>query len=59
MGKQKTVAVPPEDDYDDTCSPLWESVVQLGAELPPEEWDRLPADLASRLDHYLYGSDEK
>ncbi|MEA2787760.1 MAG: hypothetical protein QOG73_166, partial [Acetobacteraceae bacterium] len=33
----------------------------LGASLPPEVWDRVPEDLASNLDHYLYrqsGEDE-
>jgi hypothetical protein len=45
-----------EDEYDDSAPPLWQAVVDLGASLPPEEWDRLPADLAANLDHYLYGS---
>lgn len=44
------------DEYDDSAPPLWQSVIDLGASLPPEEWDRVPTDLASNLDHYLYGS---
>jgi hypothetical protein len=45
-----------DDEYDDSAPPLWQSVVDLGASLPPEEWDRVPNDLAANLDHYLYGS---
>jgi hypothetical protein len=31
-------------------------VIDLGASLPPEDWERVPTDLAENLDHYLYGS---
>ncbi|HEU4887937.1 MAG TPA: hypothetical protein VFV49_08630 [Thermoanaerobaculia bacterium] len=44
-----------DDEYDDSAPPLWQSVVDLGASLPVEEWDRVPTDLAANLDHYLYG----
>lgn len=44
-----------EDEYDDSAPLLWQSVVDLGASLPSEEWDRVPTDFASNLDHYLYG----
>jgi len=45
-----------DEEYDDSAPPLWQSVVALGANLPPSEWDRVPPDLAANLDHYLYGS---
>lgn len=45
-----------DEEYDDSAPPVWQSVIALGASLPPEEWDRVPADLAANLDHYLYGS---
>jgi len=45
-----------DDEYDDSAPPLWESVVAIGASLSPEEWDRVPPDLAANLDHYLYGT---
>lgn len=45
-----------EDEYDDSAPPLWQSVIDLGASLPPDDWDRLPTDLAGNLDHYLHGS---
>jgi len=44
-----------DEAYDDSVPPLWQSVVELGASLPPEVWKRVPEDLASNLDHYLYG----
>jgi len=48
-------AAPAEDEFDDSAPPLWQVVVDIGASLPAEEWDRVPTDLASNLDHYLYG----
>jgi hypothetical protein len=45
-----------DDEYDDSAPPLWQSVVDLGASLPTEDWDRIPTDLAANLEHYLYGS---
>jgi hypothetical protein len=44
----------PDDEYDDRAPLLWEAVIELGESLPPEVWDRVPADLAANLDHYLY-----
>jgi hypothetical protein len=46
----------PDDESINSGPPLWQSVIELGASLPAEEWDRVPADLAANLDHYLYGS---
>jgi hypothetical protein len=44
-----------EDEYDASAPALSQSVINLGASLPSEEWDRVPTDLAANLDHYLYG----
>ena len=35
--------------------PIWEEIIALTADIPPEELDKLPADGAAQLDHYLYG----
>jgi hypothetical protein len=35
--------------------PIWEVVVELGSEVPEAEWAKVPKDLATNLDHYLYG----
>jgi len=45
-----------DDEFDDSAPPLWQSVVDLGANLPAEEWDRVPDDLAANFDRYVYGS---
>jgi hypothetical protein len=44
-----------DETYDDSHPPIWQQVIELGASLPPETWDLFPSDLASNLDHYLYG----
>ena len=41
----------------DPAAPAIEDVLSsIAAEVPREEWDRLPADLTDDLDHYLYGA---
>jgi antitoxin component of MazEF toxin-antitoxin module len=35
--------------------PIWERIAARAAEIPPEELDKLPADGAAQVDHYLYG----
>ncbi len=44
----------PNDAGDESVSLLLQSIVELGESLPPEEWDRVPTDLAENLHHYLY-----
>ena len=36
--------------------PVWERVVEIGARIPREEWEKVPNDLSMNLDHYLYGA---
>ncbi|PSB24621.1 hypothetical protein [Stenomitos frigidus] len=36
--------------------PIWERVAEISAQVPPEEWAKLPKDLSKNVDHYLYGS---
>jgi hypothetical protein len=38
--------------------PIWEIAVEIGAEVPDEEWAKLPRDLSMNLDAYLYGEPE-
>jgi predicted XRE-type DNA-binding protein len=35
---------------------VMEHMAELDASIPPEEWDRVPTDLAQNLDPYLYGA---
>ena len=37
----------------DVC-PIEEVIAEIAAEVPDEDWDKLPTDLSSRLDYYLY-----
>ena len=39
--------------------PIEEILAELAAEVPPEEWARLPADLTDNMDHYLYGTPKR
>ena len=35
---------------------VWETIDELIARTPEEEWAKLPKDGAKNIDHYLYGS---
>ncbi len=39
--------------------PFWKIVVNLGAQIPDEEWAKVPNDASLHLDHYLYGPFER
>lgn len=36
--------------------PIWERIADISAQVPDEEWEKLPKDLSKNVDHYLYGS---
>lgn len=42
--------------YDPTACPIWELAAEIGAQVPNEEWAKVPSDLSKNLDHYLYGA---
>ena len=35
--------------------PIWEEIIALTADIPPEEFDKLPPGGAAQIDEYLYG----
>lgn len=39
--------------------PIEEVIQEIMADVPEEEWDRLPPDLSDNLDHYMYGTPKK
>jgi Arc/MetJ-type ribon-helix-helix transcriptional regulator len=39
--------------------PIWEEILELTADVPDEEWDKLPTDLAEQHDHYNYGTPKR
>ena len=45
-----------EPAFDTTARPIWEVLVELGAAIPAEEWEKVPTDAARNLKHYLYGA---
>ena len=39
--------------------PIWEQFIEASADIPDEELDRLPTDLAAQVDHYIYGTPKR
>jgi Arc/MetJ-type ribon-helix-helix transcriptional regulator len=37
------------------CKPIWEEILELTADIPDEEFDKLPVDGAEQHHHYIYG----
>jgi Arc/MetJ-type ribon-helix-helix transcriptional regulator len=41
------------------AKPIWERILERTADIPDEEWDKVPTDLAEQHDHYLYGTPKR
>jgi Arc/MetJ-type ribon-helix-helix transcriptional regulator len=39
--------------------PIWEEALELTVDVPAQEWDKLPSDLAEQHDHYIYGTPKR
>jgi hypothetical protein len=39
--------------------PIWEKFIEASRQIPDEELDRLPTDLAAQVDHYVYGTPKR
>ncbi len=39
--------------------PIWEEILDLVKDVPPEELDKLPTDGASQHNHYIYGTPKR
>ena len=39
--------------------PIWEVVVEIGAQIPDEVWATVPDDASINYKHYLYGAPKK
>jgi antitoxin component of MazEF toxin-antitoxin module len=39
--------------------PIWEQIIALTADMPPEELDKPPLDGAAQLDHYWYAAPKR
>jgi hypothetical protein len=49
-------AAPVEERCDPGAPAIEDVLAAIVADVPKEEWDRLPADLTDHLDHYIYGT---
>lgn len=38
--------------YDTTAKPIWEIAVEIGANIPESEWEKVPSDLSKNFDLY-------
>ena len=60
---------PIPEDVEPTCDgsrvhtaqkrPIWEIIVEIGAQIPDEVWATVPADASINYKHYLYGAPKK
>ena len=50
---------PGERPVDPIGPSIWEKIARIRESIPEEAWDDVPTDLASNLDHYLYGTPKK
>ncbi len=50
------ITCPSENLFDPSAQPIEDILATIAAEIPLEEWNKLPQDLTDNLDHYLYGS---
>lgn len=39
--------------------PVWEVIVEIGAQIPDQEWAKVPSDASVNYKHYLYGAPKK
>jgi hypothetical protein len=39
--------------------PIWEVIVEIGAQIPDEKWVTVPDDASINYKHYLYGAPKK
>ncbi len=49
----------PDQGVEHSVKPIWERILERTADIPDEEWDKLPVDLAEQHDHYLYGTPKR
>ena len=43
----------------ETPKPFWRKAIEASQRIPEEELERLPADLAAQVDHYIYGTPKR
>jgi hypothetical protein len=48
-----------EETYDPSAPSIEDVLMAISKQIPEEEWKKLPEDMSSNLDHYIYGVGEK
>jgi putative addiction module CopG family antidote len=59
QGQAEPKVTPSSDDASQARKPVWERILEMTADIPAEEWDKLPADLSEQHDHYIYGTPKR
>jgi hypothetical protein len=49
---------PNQEEISDTSTvkPFWERLAEIGVQVPESEWAKIPRDLATNFEHYMYGA---
>jgi hypothetical protein len=50
---------PGEPATAESPKPFWQKAIEASQRIPDEELERLPADLAAHVDHYIYGTPKR
>ena len=50
---------PGEPATAETLKPFWQKAIEASRRIPDEDLERLPADLAAQVDHYIYGTPKR
>jgi predicted XRE-type DNA-binding protein len=59
LSQNVMVSVVPIVVKDTDPRPIWERIAEIVADMPSEELEKLPTDLAANHDHYLYGAPKR
>src|SRR5690349_10264520 len=59
LNQARAGAGKPSGDTATAPKPIWEEILELTADVPDEDWAKLPPDLAVQHDHYIYGTPKR
>jgi hypothetical protein len=47
------------NSFEPKVKPFWERLVEIGRQVPDEEWAKLPTDFSRNFEHYMYGAEKE
>lgn len=47
------------NSFEQKVKPLWERLLEIGRQVPDEEWAKLPTDFSRNFEHYMYGAEKE